>query len=347
MFVTTLTSRLPYAPRFESFQIAPASNWRQVISNDVCDRGNIVRLGGTPTIAECVDALPNITLAADNMRISRLIGGGFIGSARVSQIIQHDVARDLGIGNSSEVIALTVISGSGRIVQDGVTMPVAPGDVVFRHTREPSKVMADSIMDVVVVRVPVHRFFGAWFGQHKRCEPRLVSRDAPAAAMVADVAPVMMERMTRMSAAGVYFTEQAMIRMLAAAYVDTGTSVYSRTADLARWERLTGFIDAQACDPELTLECVAGAVGISKRFVHKLFEQHGIRYGAYLLSRRLELARAQLEDVNLQHLKVSEIAYRSGFNDPSHFSRTFRFQYHISPTDYRVHTVKQAFLTNR
>jgi AraC-like DNA-binding protein len=34
-------------------------------------------------------------------------------------------------------------------------------------------------------------------------------------------------------------------------------------------------------------------------------------------------------------LNMSEVAYRVGFSDPNYFSRTFKKNYNISPTDFR------------
>ncbi len=37
----------------------------------------------------------------------------------------------------------------------------------------------------------------------------------------------------------------------------------------------------------------------------------------------------------MAHMRVSEIAYRRGFNDPAHFSRAFKSRFDISPSKLR------------
>jgi len=39
-----------------------------------------------------------------------------------------------------------------------------------------------------------------------------------------------------------------------------------------------------------------------------------------------------LQDASLH---IAEVAYRSGFNDPNYFSRSFNTKYGCSPRDYR------------
>jgi AraC-like DNA-binding protein len=64
---------------------------------------------------------------------------------------------------------------------------------------------------------------------------------------------------------------------------------------------------------------------------------YGMTPGKWLLERRLAHARLLLLNPNFA---VSEIAYDSGFENLSHFSRAFREQYGLSPVAYRQMTVQ-------
>jgi len=61
----------------------------------------------------------------------------------------------------------------------------------------------------------------------------------------------------------------------------------------------------------------------------------GQSFAQYLRSRRLERCRAELVHQLYAHLSITEICFRWGFNDSSHFSHAFREQYGMSPRDYR------------
>ena len=50
---------------------------------------------------------------------------------------------------------------------------------------------------------------------------------------------------------------------------------------------------------------------------------------------RLESCQSALADTAFADYSVSEIAYRFGFNDASHFSRVFKAQFEETPANFR------------
>lgn len=59
-------------------------------------------------------------------------------------------------------------------------------------------------------------------------------------------------------------------------------------------------------------------------------------FSAALISRRLEACHASLTDPAMDYLAISEIAFRGGFNDLSHFNRRLRAAYGITPKELRT-----------
>jgi len=103
----------------------------------------------------------------------------------------------------------------------------------------------------------------------------------------------------------------------------------------ALFHRICQTIEAQLSDPELSLNSVAEAHGVSPRYVQKLFESIGQSYRRYIRERRLERCRYDLESPIHTQLSISDICFRWGFNDAAHFSRAFREHYGVSPREYR------------
>jgi len=103
----------------------------------------------------------------------------------------------------------------------------------------------------------------------------------------------------------------------------------------ALFRRILEFMESNYTDCELTPEKVAGANGISVRYLHSLFNQAGITVSKWIWERRLKATREDLLDPNMSHMRVSEIAFRRGFNDPAHFSRAFKSRFDISPSKLR------------
>jgi len=85
----------------------------------------------------------------------------------------------------------------------------------------------------------------------------------------------------------------------------------------------------------LTVAAVASAVGISERYVHKLFERSGTTFSHYIMERRLDGAAADLKDPTLVNREIGSIAFDWGFSDLSHFTKRFKQRFGCRPRDWR------------
>ena len=99
--------------------------------------------------------------------------------------------------------------------------------------------------------------------------------------------------------------------------------------------RICQTIERTLDDPELSPARVALAEGISERYLQKLFEAVGDNFTHYVRERRLQRAWADLSNPAEVHQSISEIAYRYGFGDSAHFSRTFRHRFGLPPREFR------------
>jgi two-component system response regulator YesN len=87
-------------------------------------------------------------------------------------------------------------------------------------------------------------------------------------------------------------------------------------------------------DEELSLTQVAKAVGISPNHLSEKFKQvTGENFVKYVARTRYEKACAFLHDFDL---RVSEIAFATGFQSLSQFNRVFKKFSRKSPTEYRA-----------
>jgi AraC-like DNA-binding protein len=94
-------------------------------------------------------------------------------------------------------------------------------------------------------------------------------------------------------------------------------------------------IEARLSDPELTMKQVCRELGVSLRYLYKLFARSGEGFGRYLKRRRLERCRCDLRNPTYAHMGISEICFRWGFNEAAHFSRVFREQFGMPPRTWR------------
>jgi AraC-like DNA-binding protein len=116
---------------------------------------------------------------------------------------------------------------------------------------------------------------------------------------------------------------------------DTIAAAQARGVRAARVLAIKADIVRNLADPSLTVSAVAARHGVTPRYVHKLFESEGVTFSEYVLGRRLATAHRLLIDWRLGTRSITSIALGVGFSDLSYFNRTFRRQYHATPTEVR------------
>jgi AraC-like DNA-binding protein len=103
----------------------------------------------------------------------------------------------------------------------------------------------------------------------------------------------------------------------------------------ALYKRCEAIIDMLLGDPTLDPAKIAAAAGISVRYLHKIFQDAGESVGSYVRNRRLARCHRDLGDPAKRLLPISEIAFRAGFYNQSHFANRFKRRYGVSPSDLR------------
>ena len=88
-------------------------------------------------------------------------------------------------------------------------------------------------------------------------------------------------------------------------------------------------------NPDLDVDLIAEAVGLSPRQVHRLFSDEGMSLMRWVWVQRLEQCYRELTQEDSAKRSISDIAYTWGFNDQAHFSRAFRKHFGVSPRDLR------------
>lgn len=134
------------------------------------------------------------------------------------------------------------------------------------------------------------------------------------------------------------------IRDLAALVVganrDGAEQVQSGGVMAARFQAARHFVAENLLDPGLSEETVAKALGISARYVKKLFAREA-GFHSYLNGQRLDLAYSLLTNPLHVRTKVIDIAFRCGFSSLSTFNRGFKDRHGRSPSDARQASADQ------
>ncbi len=104
-------------------------------------------------------------------------------------------------------------------------------------------------------------------------------------------------------------------------------------ADEEFLNRALEVVQAHIADPELTQEVFMDKLGVTKSTLfRKLKALTGLSYTAFVRHIRL---KAALHIIHTQKgVRISEVAYAVGFNDPKYFSYCFRKEFGMLPSEY-------------
>ena len=98
-------------------------------------------------------------------------------------------------------------------------------------------------------------------------------------------------------------------------------------------KRVLEIINGQLADPDLNVEMLAGAIGISRGHLHrKIKEITGMSPGEYIRTIRLNQAAQLLRG---EKKNISQIAYSVGYSNPSVFSTAFKQFFGMSAKEYQ------------
>jgi AraC-like DNA-binding protein len=106
-------------------------------------------------------------------------------------------------------------------------------------------------------------------------------------------------------------------------------------ASAAMLRRVQDFILQHLHEDDLNPTRIAEANHISLRYLHMLFQRSDMTVSGWIIDRRLHACKQALTDPAFNRQKISEIAFRYGFNSSSHFCRAFKDKYGVSPGDVR------------
>jgi AraC family transcriptional regulator of arabinose operon len=138
-------------------------------------------------------------------------------------------------------------------------------------------------------------------------------------------------------------SDQTIMDYLARAFLLHLKRLIQSTPDTYSQKRLIAyqmkeFIELN-CSQPLTLRQIAGSVGLSISRASELFKQtFNQSVMNYYIEAKLMLAK---ERIHIGGTTLEEIAYECGFSTYSHFNRSFRSRFGISPSHYKGQSRKK------
>ncbi len=218
--------------------------------------------------------------------------------------------------------------GHMGVTQGGREAVIAPGNCVLVNSREPYRFSLPDRNHCLSVQIP-QRWLRTWLPQADDATVITLADHSPWGATLASALGNLKPDALGQIALPFGVVADQIGAMLALATGHQDAELTPHGGALIR--RLMRTIAEQSSDPALDPAAIAAVHGISKRYLHLVLAKGGTSFGAVLIEARLQRTKALLEDRRFARISISDIAWRSGFANPSHFARRFRLRFGIAP----------------
>ena len=240
-----------------------------------------------------------------------------------------------GRAKAERLLFLTLLCGEAAFRPwDGRLRPVASGDVLALDSALPVEVRAEAGARLAGVVLPLHMI-----------SPRFVTRERLRAgalrAHAGGVAHLLHQLLGGVADGPVTPGAGALadaIGGLASAMLEdcwAQDGAGRPAASAVRLDQVAQHLRRHFSDPTLTAGAVAEALGISRRYLHKLYAQTGRSFRHELIGLRIDSCLRALADERVGRKTIAEIALAAGYADISQFNRHFRRLKGATPTAVR------------
>jgi AraC-like DNA-binding protein len=241
---------------------------------------------------------------------------------------QRQIARD-----PADMFLINVqLSGQSMVSQDGRDAMLRPGDFVLYDSTRPYRLSFDNDFAQAVLQIPRSALL-----------PRLGAAECFTASRID-------------ATVGIGRLLSPMLRELPSSLAPIPAAARGRIADNALDLIATALISHHEPLPvaaqktlvrvkmwiethlneDLSAERIAAESRLSIRHLNRLFAREETSLMHYVWQRRLTHCRRALTDPTRRHQSITDIAFSTGFNDLSHFSRAYSAHYGCTPRDTRA-----------
>jgi AraC-like DNA-binding protein len=270
---------------------------------------------------------------------SVILEGGSVARVRMTPVVATRTKTDVSHSSTECIYGNFVLAGELHIEQRGRSNVARQGDVILYDSAYPLtlKEQHDHHYEDLPFMIPKSALasvkdLDSVFGNVVLRRDGLIRPLASSLAFLA-------ENMASLSRAEVMGLFDACVALLPVA-VGYAERERSEKGDIPQANHLLrailDYVNRHISSADLSPQAAAHNLGISVRYVHKLFAAQGATFGSYVATKRLDLIRKDLVSPSCRNQAVSVLAYRWGFNDLSTFNRSFKQRFGVTPSQYRA-----------
>lgn len=216
----------------------------------------------------------------------------------------------------------------GKLCQLGRQVFLGPGDLmIYDSAREFSfEFIGDT--DVYLAQVP-RRLLEARIKNPESLTARAISHTDPLGAMLLAMIKSFMQLDQASKNQSFTGLSKSFVDMLASSLECSLISSELSTTHSNLLERAKSIVESNLENSEFDVIQLASSLGASPRTICRIFAAEGTTATKYIWQNRLQMAWDLISEGQIK--QVSQIALRCGFSDFSHFSRSFKKEFHTTP----------------
>ncbi len=259
---------------------------------------------------------------AGEIRLSAFCQSGTVSQIRAGPQLVRRRARDVVERPCDSVFVNFQLAGTSVVRQRGMETSLGPGTFVVLDARQPFDMRFDGAFRQACMHLPLESLETRGFDPAGAICRTVGREHAFGAALIDGVAALLESEHAESS-------DDFLVQLLQLSF----SGDRSDTLADRHLKHIRRFVAHHCDEPDMTPAAVATHFRISVRYLHKLFARSGLTFGRFLLRSRLRRARTAL--LLHPHRPVLDIALESGFQSGSHFARSFRREFGVTPTQMR------------
>lgn len=209
---------------------------------------------------------------------------------------------------------------------------VQPGDVFLLDLTQPLDSCASDFRNLTLM-LP-RDLLAPHLGAPERLHGQSLAHDSARGRLLGQHIRTLWEVATTLSSEEAHRISQGLVHLIGAYFGEGRVEEDRPEAGAALLETVRRHIADHLGDPRLTPESLAAYFRVSRSYLYSLFQPLG-GITRYIQQQRLRRAFLELTQPASRPRRVSQIAYRVGYRNEAHFSRSFRHAFGMSPSEAR------------
>ncbi|HVZ03810.1 helix-turn-helix domain-containing protein [Hyphomicrobium sp.] len=259
-----------------------------------------------------------------------------VGRIRSSPLVARKTLADIANSREECIYGDFILKGQLEIERDGKTTIARAGDLALYRSYHPLAMtrLSEDECDNFVFMVPKERLCAPSEGEF---QDDVLSSQSLLYPPLRSCLHLLMRSLGAASAEELEALFDACVQILRLSLRMRSTSRKADWFGNPKFRELVEFIQQNIDSPDLSPHFSAKHLGISVRYVHKLFKQAGLTFSSYVMSQRLHKIRHDLLAHSPSRLpSISDLAYKWGFRELSTFHRAFKAQFGCTPRQLAV-----------